>query len=222
MEDLVSAVLEEPTLIDWLRKDVWRRGFDRGSLTRAEDYANDISIRVTGISHIEGRDVGCDALVSGTRKQPYLTDIVFFRTGQSWAVEAVCNCPVGMYCKHGAALILLLLEKLFPAPPVAHSSRSAPVPAKLDPWVTAWLDKIQSAEKPAASPPKKPTSDKRFLAFCLMPVHYYNQTPTWCYVLRVATWQKDGSFTISDTVAQADPSRPPKYMVTEDFVPTSL
>lgn len=221
MEDFVSAVLEEPTLIDWFKKDVWRRGFDRGSLIRSEKYTNDHSIRIAEVVRVAGKDIGCDALVSGTRKEPYLTEVLFFRTGKSWAVDAMCSCPVGMYCKHGAAVIFLLLEKLFP-PLITISSPSAPVPAKLDPWVTAWLDKIQSSQQLAVTPPKKPAADKRFLAFCLMQTNYYNQTPTWQFVLRVATCQKDGGFTISDTVAQADPSKPPKYMVTEDFVPTSL
>ncbi|GAA5130346.1 DEAD/DEAH box helicase [Luteolibacter yonseiensis] len=221
MDAFVATVRDEPTLIDWLKTDVWRRGFDRGSLIRSDDYTNDRSIHVTQVRHDRGDRVGCEASVTGTRKQPYDTEVVFFRTGRAWAVEAVCSCPVGMYCKHGAAVILLMLEKLLPpriAPPVA----AAPVPAQLDHSVTSWLDKIQTAQQTAVSPPKKPTVEKRFLAFCLMQTTYYGQPPVWRFVLRVATFQKDGGFTISDTVAQADPSKPPKYMVPEDFIPASL
>ena len=221
MNDLLAAVQSEPKLVVWLKSGLWRRGFDRGSLTRAVEYANAANIHVTEVDRVNGDSIACEAKVKGSEKNPYLTRVGFFSTGKSWAIDAKCSCPVGMYCKHGASVILLLLDLLTPASEIL-SSANAPVPAKLDPWVTEWLEKIKNVSIEVASPPKRPTEEKRFLAFCLQPLSYYNEAPVWRFTLRVGNYRKDGGFTISDTVAQADPSKPPKYMTPEDFVPASL
>ncbi len=221
MNDFVAMVQAEPTLVVWLKSGLWRRGFDRGSLTRAMGYANDTCIRVSQVSGVEGDSISCEAEIYGTIENPYFTTIRFFSTGKSWAVDAECSCPVGMYCKHGASIILLLLNLLGGSSDIL-SFPSAPVAQRLDPRVTAWLDKIKDCDGELASPRKLVTEEKRFLAFCLQPMSYYNEAPVWRFNLRVGTYQKNGCFTISDTFAQADPSKPPKYMVPEDFIPASL
>lgn len=221
MKNLLAAVQAQPQLVVWLKSGLWRRGFDRGSLTRAVGYANASSVRITEVDRRAGGKITCEAKVSGSNKTAYLTRVGFFSTGKSWAVDAECSCPVGMYCKHGAAVILLLMDLLTPQPVVA-SSPGVPIPAPLDPWLSEWLAKLGKASAEIAAPPKRVAEDKRFLAFCLQPLSYYKEAPTWRFVLRVGTYQKNGGFTISETVAQADPSKPPKYMTTEDFVPASL
>jgi ERCC4-related helicase len=221
MNKLVAAVQAEPELVTWLKSGLWRRGFDRGSLTRGLGYANEASIEVSQVFRVDGDSVSCEAMVKGTEKNPYLTSVGFFSTGRSWAIDAECSCPVGMYCKHGASVILLLLDRIAPSTEV-YSSPSLSVPEKLDPWVTEWLEKIKNISHEMAEPPKRVSEEKRFLAFCLQPLSYYNESPVWRFTLRVGTYQKNGGFSISDTVAQADPSKPPKYMAPEDFVPASL
>jgi ERCC4-related helicase len=221
MNELIAVIREEPKLVVWLKSGLWRRGFDRGSLTRAASYANTSSIQVTEVDRVDSGSITCEAKVKGSENRPYLTRVGFFSTSKSWAVDAECSCPVGMYCKHGASVILLLVDLLEPRVEIM-SSASAPVPAKLDPWVNEWLENIKKLSIEVASQPKRVTEDKRFLAFCLKPVSHYNEAPIWRFILRVGTYQKNGGFTISDTAAQADPSKPPKYMKPDDFVPASL
>jgi ERCC4-related helicase len=224
MQDkLAIAVLAEPALVAWLKSGLWRRGFDRGSLTRAADYTSSSQIKLLEVDSIPSSSVTCKSWIKGSGPQLYSTDVGFFSVGKVWSVRCECSCPVGIYCKHSAAVILQLLENLSPTVEI-FSSASAPLPAKLEPWLHAWLEQVKNVTVPVTvtSPAKRPVEEKRFLAYCLYQVTSYQSKPTWRFGLRVGSRLKGGKFSISDTPAQADPSKPPKYMVTEDFIPASL
>ena len=221
LEGVITAVQGEPNLVTWLKSSLWRRGFDRGSLTRATAYADEERITITEVDGLPKFSITCEAKVKGSGKNPYRTRLAFFSTGKVWAVRCECSCPVGVYCKHSAAIILLLLEKISPQK-VIFSSASAPVPAKLDPWLNSWLEQIKNVSPATIAPAKRAVAEKRFLAFCLSPAAGYGIKSTWRFGMRVGTRLKNGEVSISDTQAQADPSKPPKYMVAEDFVPAAL
>ncbi len=221
IESLITAIQDEPNLVSWLKSSLWRRGFDRGSLTRATDYADERHITVTEVAGLAKFSITCEAKVKGSGKSTYTTRVGFFSTGKVWAVRCDCSCPVGMYCKHSAGIILLLLEKISPQK-VIFSSASAPVPSKLEPWVNAWLEQIKNVKAPASTPAKRVVPEKRFLAFCLCPPSVYSDHSRWQFGMRVGNYLKDGSASIGDVQATADPSKPPKYMVAQDFVPAAL
>jgi SNF2-related domain/Helicase conserved C-terminal domain len=220
MKDLTAAVRAEPELVGWLGSGLWRRSFDRGSLGRAEGYANAGDIQVLEVDRLNGDSIACEAKVRGSGANKYHTRVGFFSTARSWAVHAECSCPVGLFCKHGAAIILRLLDQLAPRP-VAKAQ--APAPVRQDPRVSLWLESLRGASRSLAESPKWVSEERRFLAFCLQPLYTYHEPDAWHFTLRVGTRAKDGeAFSISDSVALADPSKPPKYMVREDFVPASL
>jgi len=223
MEDLVNAIRAEPELAAWLATSAWRKGFDRGSLTRALDYTGDV--RLEKITRSPDKAILVEARVAGSRANPYHTLVGFEKHRKSWSVTTECACPVGLYCKHGAAVILLALERMIPT---AHNriipAAQRPSTVVLDRNLADWLDKIRQSELVAAKEAKRaPTSaESRFLAFCLEPVTYYQQANPWYFFLRLGNYRKDGGFTIQDSMAKADPSNPPKYMTREDFIPASL
>jgi ERCC4-related helicase len=221
LENLITAVLGEPNLVSWLKSSLWRLGFDRGSLTRATAYADEEHITITEVDGLPKFSITCEAKVKGSGKGIYTTRVGFFSTGKVWAVRCECGCPVGIYCKHSAGIILLLLEKISPQK-VIFSSASAPVPAKLEPWLHSWLEQIKDVSAPTGKPSKPPAEEKRFLAYCITPALGYGTHKRWQFGMRVGTRLKNGSFSISETQAQADPAKPPKYMVAEDFVPAAL
>ncbi|RYD32739.1 MAG: hypothetical protein EOP87_12285, partial [Verrucomicrobiaceae bacterium] len=168
MKRLAAIVRKEPTLVEWLRSGLWRAGFDRGSLARADGYLNLISVVET--DHVPGESVACYARLDGSRASPYRTNIRFIRTARGWFLDALCSCPVGLYCKHDAAMVLAMLGHLFSAP------RSAPEPVKapvLDAGVLDWLDEVGSSLSSAGGA-KKPSkaNETRFLAFCLREEQY--------------------------------------------------
>ncbi|MES2437714.1 MAG: DEAD/DEAH box helicase [Verrucomicrobiota bacterium] len=222
MNQLIAAIRNEPELVTWIRSGLWKRSFDRGSLGRAEGYANPQSVELTEINRTAGINVGCEARVKSA-KSTYQTRVAFFSTTRAWAVQAECTCPVGHFCKHGAAIILMILDDVAPAPVMPAPAPSSPsLPVREDPRVSNWLEGIRNASKSLKAPPKRAVEDKRFLAFCLQPLVSYLEGNPWFFTLRVGTRLKNGGFSISDTAAQADPSKPPKYLVRDDFVPASI
>jgi hypothetical protein len=224
MSELGAAILSEPALVGWLKSNAWRKAFDRGSLSRAVAYANDRSVQVKDVGQVPGDSVSCEASVEGSRARPYQTRVGFFSTGRSWAVEAECSCPVGLYCKHAAAVILLALKEL-PAPanePAPRVPVVAKPAAKLDWRLSEWLDGVDKARVSTEKAKKPAPPEKRFLAYCLEALSYYRSEDEWCFSMHVGTLRNDGALEISTNMAQTDLSRPPKYMTREDFVVVSL
>ena len=66
IESLITAIQDEPNLVSWLKSSLWRRGFDRGSLTRATDYADERHITVTEVAGLAKFSITCEAKVKGT------------------------------------------------------------------------------------------------------------------------------------------------------------
>lgn len=218
MKRLAAIVRKEPTLVEWLRSGLWRSGFDRGSLGRAQGYLDFVSVVDT--EHVPGESVSCAARVEGNSATPYRSHVTFVRTSRGWFLDALCSCPVGLYCKHDAAIILAMLEDVSPPPPSAPAMVKVPM---LEPGILDWLGEMGSGFS-SAEGGKKPSkaNEARFLAFCLRDERYsLAGRRTWYLSMRVGLRKRDG-VTIQETMANADPSNPPKYMAREDFIPASL
>jgi ERCC4-related helicase len=221
MEEPALTVREQPGLVAWLKTNLWQRSFGRGAVSRATEYANEREVNFSDVNRINGDSVVFEAKIRGSRANHYHTRVGFFSTTKSWSVYAECSCPVGLFCKHGAAIILLLLDQLDPLQRRAPAKTAALEP--LDPHVKLWLEELHRASHAAQVAPKPPAEERRFLAFCFEPLADYQQSESWFFTLRVGTRHKNREdFSISETLAAADPSRPPKYMVREDFLPASL
>ncbi|MFT3990980.1 MAG: DEAD/DEAH box helicase [Luteolibacter sp.] len=198
-----------PGLVQWFAESRWQQVFDKGTLQRARSYANERTISFT----VEKEDNWyIRAKVAGTRSQPYRTLVIFIHHHGEWDISTDCSCPVGPDCKHAAAVMQLLSEKI-----PRHLVSSTP--QALTPELLRWLDQIAAAAKTAAPKKSNPASDSRFLAYCVETAPY----PPGSYrvVLRSANFNKKGVLQVSGSAAQADPSRPMKYMVDEDVLITA-
>jgi len=84
-----------------------RRHFDAGAFERGERYHR--QGRVSALRSETGPDgaVRVTARVRGSQSSPYRQDIrLFLRDGIPTSISGVCECPVGLNCKHVAAAIL--------------------------------------------------------------------------------------------------------------------
>ncbi len=227
MKDALAGIAARPTLSEWLLAEGWARDFDRGTLSRAAAYAEERTVKeVEWIELVSTGELIATASVQGTRRKPYETSIVFRESRGEWSVDADCTCPVGVFCKHAAALLRLLGKRSIPAsaeqPDLLRVEPVAPI-APVDPALSAWLREIEAAARSAGAieETKSKASDGRFLAYCLEePREPYRRTLN--FVLRVGTRWKDGTVRIQSGTASADPAKPAKYMTREDVVLTSL
>ncbi len=199
-------------LRQWIISGKWKNAFDQRTLARGGAYASERMIRQLEVNDDStGQAVMVSAAIHGTAPKPYQTEIIFGQVNGQWKADPDCSCPVGYFCKHSAALLAFI------------SSQLAKVNVSAAPQLTAelrdWLISIESAARTtgptAVATLAKP--ENRFLAFCIeRPLH--QEAANVNFVLRVGTYQKDGSSKISESRANADPSRPPKYMTPQDLL----
>jgi superfamily II DNA or RNA helicase len=214
-----SLLHQIPGLREWIVADRWQSDFNPTTLLRSKPYISERIIKhLTLCQDPAGRGVFVAATVAGTSPHPYQMSVLFREIRGIWKVEHGCSCPVGSCCKHAAALMSLISFELARTGNVVTSG----IPM-LAPELREWLREIEKASEAglaqAAAPVAKP--ETRFLAYCLEQPLYRDGSGL-SFVLRVGTRQKDGSVLISESRANADPSKPPKYMVREDLVITSL
>ncbi len=205
----LSNLTEQPGLRQWILSGKWKGAFDYRSLARGNAYASERMIRQLAVRILSNeRDVVASATIHGTAPKPYQTEVRFAMMKGQWAIDPDCSCPVEYLCKHAAGLLVFL------------SAGLAKVPGNAAPQLSAelrdWLATIESAARAGTpdAPAAKPES--RFLAYCIEKPEY-REGARMNFVLRVGTRQKDGSIRISDSRANADPSRPPKYMTRQDL-----
>jgi hypothetical protein len=227
MKEALAGIAARPALLEWLLAEGWARDFDRGTLSRAAAYAEERT--VNGVEWIELVSTGeliATASVQGSRRKPYETSVVFRESRGKWSVDTDCTCPVGLFCKHAAALLRLLRKRSIPVsagqPDLPPGQPAFPV-GPVDPALSAWLRDIEAAARSAGAieETKPKASDDRFLAYCLEePREPYRRTLN--FVLRVGVRWKDGTVRIQSSTASADPAKPAKYMTREDVLLASL
>ncbi|QAU23816.1 helicase [Dyella sp. M7H15-1] len=119
------------------------------TILKAMDYLHDVSDLHWDGPTLHGR-------VQGTEFAPYETEIRFFDVSPSRLREATCSCPVGIRCKHAAALLLVNLQS--PAK-TSHGVR---------PELLRWLEGFRSQLVPTSKPKQassRPTHSLLY-AFC--------------------------------------------------------
>ncbi|NQW99605.1 hypothetical protein HQ447_03025, partial [bacterium] len=211
----LSKINAQPGLREWIISGKWKHFFDRNSLSRSGSYVSERFIRQVNISEaVSGGGVIAGALVLGEAPKPYQTDIYFDLVRGQWSVDPDCSCPVVFGCKHAAALLAFIAGDL---------ARVGQGTAYFNAELRSWLREIETAAGvvPVAerAAPAKP--ENRFLAYCIEEPGR-GEGRALNFALRVGTRQKDGGIKISESRAAADLSKPPKYMVHEDFLATAL
>ena len=160
----------------------------------------------------ENEGVTVIARVLGSRHRFYKTGIDFYiEDNGEWELDCNCSCPVGYNCKHAAALVLHLKSTISQGSPATRTPASAQIPRH----VTDWLRSLETAA--AKPPPKpaaaKPTSQQKFLAYCLE----YTMSGKIRFALHPATILKNDRISIESTETRADLSKPPKYIAEDDY-----
>ena len=156
-----SFPMHSAQLQELLDEETWRAEFDDRTIARAAEYYN--KGRVKELSH-EQTSHG-DLLigkVQGGERKPYTCVISIVLHGHQASFDSTCTCPVGSYCKHGAALLMMATGTPFEFWPdslgsnpdgqarrsAGTPSRPAPPPARDDiaDW-NYWLRDLENRER---------------------------------------------------------------------------
>jgi superfamily II DNA or RNA helicase len=168
-----------------LQKREWRYLFDQRSLSRASGYGN-------RVSDLQRRDedgtVVLSARVQGTASTPYRTTVAI-RAGRrgTFGYDCDCTCPVGVDCKHAAALLMAAAQRTWPE----DSLPAAAAPAA---WKT-WADTLLPPRQPPAVAAPVPDAAQRRLAVIFHTVERAVPAPllatmVWVQKTRQGRWGK--------------------------------
>src|SRR5699024_7729716 len=99
---------------DVITDEVLRATFDDATLSRAADYVPFIDTASMDVKK-DAESLMVNAHVAGTQAQPYQVIFEVYITdadvrGGHVVIRAVCSCPVGIACKHAAALAVALRD----------------------------------------------------------------------------------------------------------------
>ncbi len=153
------------------RTDI-RRAIGEPAFSRGHDYfvrGKVLAVTVDDAGLINGEISG-----SGRRRYQATARVAFTPSGTLGSVRGHCTCPVGVNCKHVAALLLAAGETgaaaAAPAAAAAlpHQARPvAPAPARLPGAVQVWLDRWRESygDAEAAQQASRSTGDRLFYVF---------------------------------------------------------
>ena len=129
-------------------RDLLRHWFDPLTLVRGEAL-----LRTGGVLELRpGTDGSVHGVVRGSHRPRYETRVRLIQNTRGLQLETECSCPVGVDCKHAAALLLRLLALgsgsdrpacVPPLAPVTPAPASGPSPA-----LSAWLERVGHAALP--------------------------------------------------------------------------
>lgn len=99
---------------DVITDEVLRATFDDATLSRAADYVPFVDTASMDVKK-DAESLMVNAHVAGTQTQPYQVIFEVYTAdanvyGGHVAIRAVCSCPVGIACKHAAALAIALRD----------------------------------------------------------------------------------------------------------------
>jgi len=124
-------------VLERLRRAPWNRTFDPRTLQRGAQYSAQGRVQAVTLSPA-GRGLTLSAVIEGSRR--YRCEVVFDDAAQLAKFESRCDCPVGWYCKHAAALLFQA-----EAQPAAAAKPEAP----LQEW-ERWMSSLETPPPPAA------------------------------------------------------------------------
>jgi len=117
-------------------------------LARGRQYAD--QGRVTGLRHIPEQNRYI-ARVTGTASNPYRVDVALHRGSRGTDIFGACSCPMGVNCKHVAAVLYSALDEAgLEEAPAPQIDRSPPEPAQpaLPIELEGWVKSLERAGRP--------------------------------------------------------------------------
>ena len=97
-------------------REAIRAWFDAGAYARGTVYARQGAV-LSARAREQGHGLVVVGQVRGTATLPYDVEVGTWRTSDGWRVDAECSCPVGVDCKHAAAVLVSLSEDADPPTP---------------------------------------------------------------------------------------------------------
>ena len=215
MEAHEYLIASFPSLAQYLQSRKWESSFTRATFERSRPYANERYVVKLEFSDLSGtHSASIKSRIYGSSYKPYNSAVYFTAVGAIWMFSGDCTCPVGYNCKHTCALLLYLTEKIIETskdPEKLHRLAQPRLSQSTELWLT-----LLNAANPIKIPPKaKSTPYNKFLAYCIEST-YYNSPGPLQLVLRVGSTNKSG-ISIDSGTAQADITKPPKYMTEVDL-----
>ena len=213
----LAAVSSRPDLVSELKDRDWISVFDQQSLKRAVSYTK--PARLLKLDAFDrGKSVTVIAIFRGNYAPTYQTVLTFTRDERrNWGFGCDCSCPVGYDCKHSAAAMIALTDRL--AQSAASISKSTD---SGDSEIADWLSTVSESLAAPTLVEEKEKPNNSFLAYCLVPPAYSYES-RYTLSLHVGRTLKSGEVRLTtNSNANADPIKPPKYMRPEDIMPCTL
>ncbi len=171
-----------------------------GSFTvaKARDY-------VRAVSNLRWReDASLSAMVQGTRSRPYSVRVYFHDIDEDPWAEGECTCPVGIDCKHVAAVLIAGL---------AHQPKPTATGVRTE--LVTWLEGFRARRTAANPATKKTTKATHALAYVI--AQSYRGPEVFLYKARLGA---DGTIrSLDDPWNNVERAliEPPKFVVEEDL-----
>ena len=118
---------------DDLLRELGAATVDKGELLLLDDRVRQVEVTAGG-TRISGN-------VFGSRLRPYSQTIMLASNGRAITIKGYCSCPVGVNCKHVAAVLLQHLELQGTGNP---SPVTATAPESFDPTSKFWSTRSRS------------------------------------------------------------------------------
>ncbi|AGG90798.1 MULTISPECIES: DEAD/DEAH box helicase [Rhodanobacter] len=148
-----------------LQRAEWRSNFGDRTLERARAYAADGSVSKLR-SRIENGVQMLSALVDGSHGEQYECRVDVHDHSEWLTVDCDCSCPVGVDCKHAAAMLMVAAGEVVRAAALATPAwlqaprDEADAPDTGSPDLASWEDWLRTLQPPAPSHEAEP--DRRF------------------------------------------------------------
>ena len=205
MDETLERIAERPALLEWFVSSAWEEHFDFATLLRSHDFTKDGCVTNVEWIDLDGSgELTVTSLVGNPGGLRYQTTSIFSQSRGEWMLEADCTCPVSHDCKHAAATLRILQNKLSGKPMLPRLVQDElPLTS-------------ESSSSPNDEEKQKQSSEKAtFLAYCIeRPLKAIS--PSFQFVMRTAKRLSNGRVRIMSGVASVDPDKPTDCMVGED------
>ena len=217
-----SDLADFPGLVPWLVDGSWRVGFTEEAL----EHATKVSVPSVAINdNTEHCDILIDSQVqvSGGLDLPVrlLLKYYYDQKTRKQGIRATTECPCDQEgnCEHAAA-VLETLSDIANGTPQRQTRNLKPLDTtSIAPAISDWLQQMMGAVEDPSQAGEKAKPYHRFLAYCIemRPTSFGSDRESFHLSLRVGNHKANG-FKIESATVKADPTKPTKYMASDDLL----